>query len=285
MLRDDGTAGRWFSPLALHVLPKLGGLPVSNIDQVHIRDALAPIWRSKAPTARKAMDRLGICMKYAAAEGLNVDIQAVDKAKILLGDHGHKVVNIPSIPWKDVPGFYASLNEYTPTQLALRLLLLTALRSKPVRFCRIEEIEGNLWTVPAANMKGAKGKTKDFRVPLSAEALAVIEQARPFARDGFLFPSTRKGVLSDATMSRYMERRRLAARPHGFRTSFRTWCAEATDVPHEVAEMAIAHETGSKVVKTYRQTDFLEQRQSLMERWADHVTGGSGKIVKMAGYQ
>jgi integrase len=75
-------------------------------------------------------------------------------------------------------------------------------------------------------------------VPLSAEARRVIEDARPFVRDGFLFAGVKRGVISDATMSRLMERRGMAARPHGFRSSFWDWCAEATDSPHEVAEAA-----------------------------------------------
>ncbi len=40
-LKDDGNAGRWFSPLELHVLPKLGKVPVADNDQKDIRDTLA----------------------------------------------------------------------------------------------------------------------------------------------------------------------------------------------------------------------------------------------------
>jgi len=49
------------------------------------------------------------------------------------------------------------------------------------------------------------------------------------------------------TVSRLMERRGLEARPHGFRSRFRTWCAPATDVPREVAEMALAHVVSGSV--------------------------------------
>lgn len=153
----------------------------------------------------------------------------------------------------------------------------------PVRFLRLEHIEGDVWTIPADLMKGRKGQTSDFRVPLSQEAKRVIELAKPFARDGYLFPSVRKGVISDATMARMMERRGMDARPHGFRTSLRVWLAETTDAPHDVQEMMIAHITGSKVVRAYRRTDFLEQRRVLAERWADHVTGGTGEAVRLVG--
>ena len=267
-LKGDGKAGRWFSPLELHVLPKLGKRPVAEITQVDVRDTLEPIWHTRASTAMKAADRLKIVLDHAAALGLDVDLQAVAKAKKLLGRQRHEVTSIPSMPWREVPGFYATLEEPTITHLALRLLILTGLRSRCVRFARLDEIDGDVWTVPAENMKARVGAAKDFRVPLSAEAQRIIELARPYERDGFLFPSMRKGVISDATMARLMERRGLEARPHGFRSSLRTWLAEETDAPHEVAEAVLAHLSDSKVVRTYRQTDYLEQRRDLLERWA-----------------
>ncbi len=282
-LKGDGTAGRWLSPLSIHVLPKLGRVPVTDLDQRDFRDTLAPIWHTKADTARKAMNRLSIVMKHAAALGLDVDLQATDKAKALLGKSRHVPKNIPAMAWADVPDFYASLLEPTPAHLAMRLLILTGVRSTPLRNIRLDQIEGETWTVPAEFMKGRKGATEDFRVPLSGEAQRVIELAQPHARNGFLFPNNRKGVISDMTLSRMMERRGLEARPHGFRTSLRTWLAEATDAPHEVAETMLGHTVDSGVVRAYRRTDFLEQRAKLVERWADHVTGGAGQVVKLAG--
>ncbi|MEY8839980.1 tyrosine-type recombinase/integrase, partial [Cribrihabitans sp. XS_ASV171] len=226
-LKGDGTAGRWFSPLELHVLPKLGKVPVAEIDQIDIRNALAPIWHTKAATAKKAIERLSICMQHGAALGLDVDLQAVAKARALLGSQRHKVEHTPFLPWQEVPAFYASLQPDTVTHLALRLLILTiGTRSRPIRFLRLDQIDGDVWTVPVGQMKGRNNAAADFRVPLSRQALDVIERAKPHARDGFLFPSVRKGVISDATMSRQMERRGMDARPHGFRSSFRTWCSE-----------------------------------------------------------
>jgi integrase len=282
-LKGDGKAGRWLSPLTLHVLPKLGKVPVTDIDQRDIRDVLAPLWHGQgAEAARKALNRMGLVLKHAAALGIDVDLQACDKARALLGKSRHEARNIPALHWREVPAFYASLEEPTLTHLALRTLLLTGVRSAPLRFMQLDQIDGDVWTIPGEAMKGRKGATADFRVPLSAEALRCIELAKPFARDGFLFPSVRKGVISDATMSRLMERRGMDARPHGFRTSLRTWLAECTDAPHEVAETVLGHVADSGVVRAYRRTDFLEQRRVLMARWADHVTGMHGALVKLA---
>ncbi|MGD1884711.1 MAG: tyrosine-type recombinase/integrase [Paracoccaceae bacterium] len=283
-LKNDGKAGRWLSPLEIHILPKLGKTPVSQLDQSDIRDTLQPIWHTKASTAQKALQRMAIVMRHAAALGLDVDLQATDKARALLGKQRHKVTNIPALHWKDVPEFYQSLNGGTITELALRLLILTAVRSRPLRFMRIDQVDGDVWTIPAEVMKGRRDATTDFRVPLSSEAQAVVAAAAQFERDGFLFPSVRKGVISDATMSRFMERREMVARPHGFRSSFRDWIAEATNTPHDVAETSLAHVTGGSVERSYRRTDFLEQRRALMERWANRlISAPKGEVVRICG--
>lgn len=271
-LRNDGKAGRWFSPLELHVLPKLGSHLISDIDQRMIRDTLAPIWHEKAVTARKAMNRLGLVLQHAAALGLDVDIQATDKAKALLGKQRHQAKHIAAMHWKDVPAFYASLQESTTANLAMKLLILTGHRVKPIRFLNLDQIEGRIWTAPPEILKGKMGSTEAFRCYLSDEALRTIAQAKPFARDGFLFPSTRKGVMSDATLSRMMERRGLDARPHGFRTSLRVWLEDETGTSFEVKETMVQHKVGGAVERAYRRTDYLEQRKPLYEQWAQFIT-------------
>ena len=280
-LKGDGESGRWFSPLAIHVLPKLGKVPVAEIDQTDIRDALAPIWHTKAETAKKALVRLGLCMKHAAALGLDVDLQATEKARALLGAQRHKTINVPSMPWSQVPAFYATLLDGSVTHLALRMLILTGVRSGPLRHMRLDQIQGDVWTIPGEEMKGRRDATPDFRVPLAPEAMEIVEQAKRLARDGFIFPSVRKGVISDMTMGRFMERLKLEARPHGFRSSLRNWLAEATETPYEVAESCLAHVVGGTVERAYRRTDFLDQRRAVMERWAKHVTQKGSKVIQL----
>ncbi|ARY23912.1 tyrosine-type recombinase/integrase [Brucella melitensis] len=280
-LKGDGDAGRWFSPLEHHILPKLGKVPVADIDQKDIRDTLAPIWHSKAETARKAINRLAICMRHAAALGLDVDLQATEKARALLGKQRHKAQNIPAMPWQEVPAFYATLTDDSVTHLAMRLLILTGVRSGPLRSIHESQIDGNVWTIPGEAMKGRKDATNDFRVPLTVEAMKVIDIARRHARDGFLFPNVRSEVISDMTLGMFMRRAKLEARPHGFRSSLRDWIAETTDTPHDIAETVLGHTVGGSVERAYRRTDFLEQRRVLMERWANHVAGNGAQILQL----
>ncbi|WP_175869187.1 tyrosine-type recombinase/integrase [Bartonella gabonensis] len=272
-LKGDGKDGNWFIPLKLHILPKLGCLPISEITQTEIRNALAPIWHTKAATADRALIRLNICLKHAAALGLDVDLQAAEKARALLGKQRHKTINRPAMDWKDAPAFYKTLCEATTlTQLALRLLILTGVRTYPLRYMREDQVEGDIWTIPAENMKGRRDATTEFRVPLSSEALKVIKQAHLLSRNGFLFSATGRGPLAENCMSQYMKKSGLEACPHGFRSSLRDWLAETTDAPYEVAETILGHTVGGKVERAYRRTDYLEQRRIYMDKWAAYVT-------------
>ncbi|WP_375628936.1 MULTISPECIES: tyrosine-type recombinase/integrase [unclassified Bartonella] len=275
-LKGDGKDGRWFLPLKLHILPKLGCLPVSEITQTEIRNTLAPIWHTKAATADKALTRLNICLKHAAALGLDVDLQATEKARALLGKQHHKTQNFPAMDWRDVPAFYKTLCEAsTLTQLALRLLILTGVRTNPLCHIHKDQVDGDIWTIPAENMKGRRDTTEEFRVPLSSEALEILKQARLLSRNDFFFSATGRGPLAANCMAQYMRDNKIEACPHGFRSSLRDWLAETTDAPYEVAETILSHTVGGKVERAYRRTDYLEQRRVYMEKWAAYVTGQS----------
>ncbi len=69
--------------------------------------------------------------------------------------------------------------------------------------------------------------------------------------------------------------RRRAARavPHGFRSSFRDWAAECTEMPREVCELALAHVNSDRVEAAYRRSDLFERRRTLMQQWADYLAG------------
>jgi integrase len=283
-LRDGGKAGRWYSPVQLHILPTLGQKPVDEITATDIQMTLAPIWYKQPDVARKAITRLDICLRYARARGLDADRNAVADARELLGKQVHNAQHIPSMDWREVPAFYKSLEGGDVVHMALQLLILTALRSKAVRFAHVDQISGNVWTVPADLVKGQKGKTSAFRVPLPEAALEVVERAKTVSRDGFLFPGVRKGVISDASMARHMERMGLEARPHGFRSSFRTWADEATNAAYEVKEAAIGHAVGSAVSRAYARGDMLEERAGLSERWAAYVSGRIADVVPLQHY-
>jgi integrase len=283
-LRGNGTNGRWRSPIDLHVLPKIGHMPISTIHQTDIQKTLAPIWRKKHPTATKAIQRLEIIFRQARLSGLEVDPFTVEAAKHMLGEVRHVVEPITATPWQNIPELYQNLEGNAPSRLALRLMILTAVRSTALRAARFSEIEGDVWTIPAERMKGAEGKVSDFRVPLSTGALDVIAICAEYRTDDRLFPSSHSGKsISDVAIHKTMNRLGEKGRPHGLRTSFRTWVQDTNAATFDVAETALAHTVGNKVERSYARSDLLDQRRALMQRWADFATVQQAKIVSIRG--
>ena len=122
-------------------------------------------------------------------------------------------------------------------------------------------------------MKGGR----EHRVPLSSAAIALLESTLLVDGDDVIFQSTQGGggAVSNMTMLKVCQRMGEDCVPHGFRSTFRDWCAECTDVAPEVAEMALAHQVGNSVEAAYRRGDLLDKRRSLMEAWSTFLTTGT----------
>ena len=267
-LKRDGDAGKWMQPLKVHIIPKIGKCPVEEINQHILLGVLQPLWHEKSEMARKALNRVSLTLKHAAALGLDVDLQATMKVRALLGKQRHTVVHIPSLPYKDAPAFYQWLKTQSGVSaLALRFLILTVARTSEVRYATFDEIKGDVWVL-------APGRTKtgrEHKVPLTDEALKVIAQARELSDNEFLFTSLKGKPLSDAAMALLMKREGYSARPHGFRSTFRTWAEEQTDASFEVKEAVLAHLVDAGVVGAYQRSDRMEKRRILMNRWKDSL--------------
>jgi integrase len=267
-LKGDGKAGRWLSPLKTHVLPKIGNMAVEDIDQHELKRILEPIWHEKPDTARKAMNRINLTLKHAAALDLDVDLQAVMKAQALLGKRRHTVKHIPSLPYQDAPAFYKHLGTLTfPSALALRFLMLTVARTSEVRLASWSEIEDDVWIIPAERTKSGS----EHKVPMPDEALSLISKTKQNATSSFLFVTDKGRPLTDMAMSSLMKREEMAARPHGFRATFRTWAEECTDAPFEVKEACLGHVVDKGVVGAYQRSERLEQRARILTSWSQFL--------------
>lgn len=275
-LKRDGEAGRWMSPLKVHIIPKIGHYPIEEVNQHILKDTLAPIWHEKTEAAEKALNRLSLTLKHAAALGLDVDLQATMKTRALLGKQRHSVTHIPSLSYKEAPAFYRWLTTLNGVSaLALRFLMLTVARTSEVRLATFDEIQGDVWTVGAERTKTGR----EHRVPLVPEVIKIVEAMRERSLNEFLFPAHRGRPISDMAMSALMKREGYEARPHGFRATFRTWVEEQTDTPFEVKEAALGHVVDTGVVGAYQRSDRLEKRRAVMHLWSNWLlvppVGGS----------
>ena len=156
-------------------------------------------------------------------------------------------------------------------RLAFEPMVLTGVRSGEARLARWEEVdfEGRTWTIPAQRMKYTE--RGDHRVPLSARALGVMREAGAGGQ-GLVFRAPRGGALPEDAFRELLRLLGVQANPHGFRSSFRGWCAESGH-PRELAEAALAHAVGDKVEAAYARTDLYERRRGVMEAWGGYVAG------------
>lgn len=277
---------QWINTLTTYAFAKVGDKPVGDVGVSDVLDILRPIWTKKHETARRVRQRIDAVMRHAVAHGL-ATTNPVDAAVDLLPKVKKQVDHHGAMPYADVPALMKTLGAMSPAAgtLALLFTILTAGRSGEVRGATWDEIDTTaaIWAVPASRMKGGR----QHRVPLSGAALDVLGKARDkFGADGLIFKSTREGVpLSDMTLAAVLKRQKLNnVTVHGFRSSFRDWCAE-NGVRQETAERALAHAVKDSTEAAYHRSDQFEQRRSVMQAWADFLDGdvGAAKVVPIAG--
>ncbi|HEV2187519.1 MAG TPA: site-specific integrase, partial [Stellaceae bacterium] len=194
-----------------------------------------------------------------------------------------RVKHYAALPYAELSDFMAALRSRGGVaSAALEFAILTCARTGEVLGAKWSEIdvERRLWVVPAERMK----MRREHRVPLSAAVLAILERMALLRTSDFVFPGQRaKAPLSNMSLLmllRKMGRGDLTA--HGFRSTFRDWCAEQTAFPSEVAEMALAHAVGDKVEAAYRRGDLLQKRQQVADAWANFCSStGAGEVVPL----
>ena len=110
-------------------------------------------------------------------------------------------------------------------------------------------------------------------MPLTTDTMGILLEARELSEgSGFVFPSSKRGrALSDTTISALLKANGVKCVPHGFRQSFRNFCAEEGH-DRQLAELALSHVPGDRTEASYLTTDALEKRRGLMAQWSRHVS-------------
>lgn len=265
---------QWLSSLEAYAFPSLGQLRVDEVDAAMIGAALTPIWLSKPETARRVRQRITAVLDWAHGKGLRASEAPTRSIGKLLPRQPKRDGHFAAMPYSELASFMEALTARdTMGRLALRFLILTACRSGEVRGATWDEIDlsKNEWTIPAGRMKAGKAHI----VPLSKAAVNVltkVESLRTTAGNQHIFPGLRGKQLSDMTLTKVLRSAEPTnATVHGFRSSFRDWAAECTQISGEVVEAALAHTNSNRVEAAYRRTNYLEKRRPLMERWAEYV--------------
>jgi integrase len=265
---------QWRNTLTSYAGPVFGSLPVQSIDVGLVMKALEPIWHTKTETASRLRGRIEAVLDWATVreyrKGENPARWRGHLDKLLPArSKVQRVEHHPALPYDEVADFVAMLRSQEGiASRALEFLILTATRTGEVIGARWDEVDlgEKIWVVPAARMKAGR----EHRVPLSAAAVAILEEMKRICESDFVFPGGKRGKpLSNMAMLAVLKRmERADLTTHGFRSSFRDWAAERTNFPRDVAEMALAHTIGDKVEAAYRRGDLFQKRRQLMDGWA-----------------
>lgn len=279
------TADAFLASLQEHAYPALGKKRVDEVDADDIATTLKAIWTTKPGMARKVRQRIGKVLDFAKAKRWRESETPRHSVSTLVGKAGEGK-NFPAMPYDDVPAYFAKLGTDTETKgrLALMLVIATAARSGEVRAARWGQIdwEKREWNRPGEIMKNGKPHT----VTLNDEAMAVLGRAAAYSniedRDALVFANREGKPMSDMTISKVMRDAKLPYVPHGFRSSFRDWAAEAMpQIPDPVAEAALAHTVPDAVVRAYKRTDFLKMRRQLLDAWGRFLASKGGIVVQL----
>ena len=273
----------WRSTMRDYVLPRIGGAPV---DKVTVRDVLAILepLRDKPETLKKVRQRIRGTMDWAIANGHRRDANPAGEAINAAMPARGKATHHKALPYREVPAAVAKVRECDApmmARLALEFVILTAVRSGEARAAELTEIDldERLWKIPGKRMKTGEPHT----VPLSDRCMAIIAEAMAHHDgSGLLFPSTRGRPTDGKVVSSILHDLNINGTVHGFRSSFRDWCAERANVDRQTAEAALAHAVPG-VEGAYLRADLLDKRRRLMDTWAQHVDSGTGKVLHMAG--
>ncbi|MBA3004544.1 MAG: DUF4102 domain-containing protein [Desulfurivibrio sp.] len=267
-------AERVWRSLENDIFPSLGHLPVAEISTKQIAEVIKQIEsRGVRETAARALQKITAILQFAAKD----ERVSHNAARELRGTvETRRVEHMPAMTREDLPEFLRRLevaNVYAVTRLAIKMVLLTLTRTQEIRGAQWEEfdLDGRLWTIPASRMK----MKMEHRVPLSVQALEVLEQLRPFSgREKLCFPGHHdpSRMMSENAMLYALWRMgyRGKATVHGFRATGSTILNERGFNPDAI-ERQLAHAERNKIRAAYHRSEYMEERRKMMDWWANYL--------------
>ncbi|HHS9739330.1 TPA: tyrosine-type recombinase/integrase [Raoultella ornithinolytica] len=256
------------------VFPYIGGRPIADIKPMELMGVLSRLdERGATEKLRKVRQRCGEVWRYAIVTGRAEYNPAPDLASAF---SPHKKEHYAFLKTEELPEFFRTLNTYSGSivvKLAMRLQVLTGLRPGELRQGEWSEIDFDkrIWEVPPARMK----KRRPHCVPLSDQAIAILEQLKPVTGQYlYIFPGRihHSKPISEMAMNVLIRRIGYAGRVtgHGFRHTMST-------ILHEQGyntawiETQLAHVDKNSIRGTYNHAQYLDGRREMLQWYADYM--------------
>jgi integrase len=261
-----------------NIFPALGHRPIGEIDAPELLATVRKIEsRGAFDLAHRVLAVCGQVFRYGIATGRCTRDIAADLRGALTP---HKKKHQAAVRPEELPALLRKIDTYdtdtgdTLTRLALQLMAATFVRTSELIGAKWAEfdLDAAVWAIPAERMKM---KTEHL-VPLSRQALAILEEIRPIAgRSAFVFPGrNRDKPISNNTMLFALYRMGYKGKMtgHGFRAVASTIMNESGFRP-DVIERQLAHCERNEVRGAYNRAEYLHERRQLMQWWADYLDG------------
>ncbi|WP_024780670.1 tyrosine-type recombinase/integrase [Pseudomonas corrugata] len=282
------------------ILPILGGRSIYEISRHDLLDLLSGIEQRKAlTTAEKCRTWFNQLFRYALVkiEGLehnpasDLDVVALPKPQ---------VAHNPFLRMDELPALLTALRGHqgtNQTRLGLRLLLLTGVRTGELRLATPDQfdLEQRLWIIPPEVVKqlqlamrkpGRQAQNiPPYIVPLSVQALEIVryllDHALPAQRYLFAHRSDLTKRISENTLSGALRRMGYADQltGHGMRATISTALNEI-GYPKVWVDAQLSHADPDKVSAAYKHAEYIEQRRTMMQDWANRLDlWGQGQLM------
>lgn len=296
--------GRWTPKYASGVIRRLerdvfkhiGSRPVADIATPEVLAILRKIQdRGAIETAHRVKTDISQVLKYAIETGRRKERNPTDdlsSGALLTPDpRSHAAITDPS----EFGALMRAIRGYAGgpvVRAALQLAPLVFVRPGELRHARWSEFDlGHaMWEIPAARMKRPKAEKRlsdAHVVPLSRQAVEILRELQSeTGSTGLVFPSprSRERPLSEnavlaALRSLGFTREQMTG--HGFRASARTMLVERLKIAPEIVELQLAHAVRDPLGRSYNRVQWLDERASMMQRWADYLDAlaAGGEVI------
>lgn len=262
--------------LEKYTFPDLGRFPLCELEATTILVCLQKIEKTAPEMARRVKQIISHILRYAMATNrIDRDLTIGLETALVKYKKGH----FASIEIDHLPKLLSALHNhkarlYRQTYLAIRLMLLTFVRTAELIEARWDEIdfERSMWIIPAERMK----MRSPHLVPLSKQSVAILLELKEMNEHReYVFPSLPRPrkPMSKGTILMALKRMGFAGRMtgHGFRSLALGIIKEKLGYTHEIADRQLAHVPKSSTDRAYDRAQFLTQRADMMQRYADYL--------------
>lgn len=290
--------------LETYLFPDIGNKDVGELDT---GDLLVPIKKIEAlgylEIAMRVKQYATAILRYAVQQKIIRFNPAYDlEGAVQKPQTEHR----PAIELEEIPALLKRIDGYQGrsrlTLLAIKLNLLTFVRSSELRFARWSEIDfkSGLWVIPEQreaiegikhSARGAKMRRKHY-VPLCSQALTILEEIKTLTydvngKDGFIFTGCYDAMkpMSENTINKALRKMGYDTKTdlcgHGFRTLACSALIESGLWSEDVVELQMSHMEKNNVRAAYtHKAKHLEQRRLMLQWWANFLDANQDGMVR-----